>query len=186
MGNLYHIWEVIERMYADALKQMRTNSGMTLEKIAQVSGVPLSTVSRIMTGETKEPSIKAVADIVRAMGGSMDELTGITHESRSDSHRTARECEGDNCPMIRLYERQRVSDEQWRVSMTRQHEERVNGIHDMYEKRINGIEEKYTAQLATKDKWIRMLIISTIISLLIIAIIVVADLLLSDIGFIRR
>lgn len=172
-------------MIADALKQMRKASGMTLDEVSKKSGVPMSTISRISSGETKEPSITTVIALVQAMGGSMDDLTD-THKTVQNAHISASECKGDNCPQIKLYERQRVADEQWRVSMNRQTEERVEGIKKLYETRIESIEKKYLAQLDTKDRWIRMLIISTIISLLIIAVIVVADLMLADIGFIRR
>lgn len=172
-------------MIADALKQMRKASGMTLEEVSKKSGVPMSTISRISSGETKEPSISTVIALVQAMGGSMDDLTD-TPKTAQNAHIGASECKGDNCPQIKLYERQRVADEQWRISISKQTEERVEGIKKLYETRIESIEKKYIAQLDVKDRWIRMLIISTIIALLIIAVIVVADLLLADIGFIRR
>lgn len=172
-------------MIADALKQMRKSSGMTLDEVSKKSGVPMSTISRISSGETKEPSISTVIALVQAMGGSMDDLTDAP-KTVQNAHINASECKGDNCPQIKLYERQRVADEQWRISISKQTEERVEGIKNLYEQRIESIEKKYIAQLDTKDRWIRMLIISTIISLLIIAVIVVADLMLADIGFIRR
>lgn len=172
-------------MIADALKQMRSRSGMTLEEVSKKSGVPMSTISRISSGETKEPSISTVIALVQAMGGSMDELAGHS-KTVQNAHISASECKGDNCPQIKLYERQRVADEQWRVSIEQQTKERISSMKESYENRIESIEKKYIAQLDTKDRWIRMLIISTIIALLIIAVIVVADLLLADIGFIRR
>lgn len=172
-------------MIADALKQMRKASGMTLDEVSKKSGVPMSTISRISSGETKEPSITTVMALVKAMGGSLDDLTD-TPKTAQNAHTSAYECKGDNCPQIKLYERQRLADEQWRISISKQTEERIAGIKNLYETRIESIEKKYIAQLDTKDRWIRMLIVSTIIALIIICIIVVADLMLADIGFIRR
>lgn len=172
-------------MLADSLKQMRKTAGMTLEEVSKKSGVPMSTISRISSGETKEPAVTTVMALVKAMGGSMDDLTD-TPKTSQNAHISASECKGDACPQIKLYERQRVADEQWRVSMSQQTEERVAGIKNLYEARIESIEKKYIAQLDTKDRWIRLLIVSTIIALIIISVIVVADIMLADIGFIRR
>lgn len=173
-------------MLADTLKAMRLRSGMTLEQLAKASGVPLSTISRISSGETKEPSFATVSALVLAMGGSMDELSGNAPQSVQNARTGASECKGDNCPQIKLYERQRLADEQWRNGMVEQSEKRIDGIKAIYEKRIDSIERKYLSQLAVKDKWIRSLMLMTTVALVIIAVIVVADLLLSDIGFIRR
>lgn len=173
-------------MLADTLKAMRLRSGMTLEQLAKASGVPLSTISRISSGETKEPSFATVFALVQAMGGSMDELSGNAPQSVQNARTGASECKGDNCPQIRLYERQRLADEQWRNGMAEQTEKRIDGIKAIYEKRIDSIERKYLSQLAVKDKWIKSLMLTTTVALIIIAVIVVADLLLSDIGFIRR
>lgn len=173
-------------MLADTLKAMRLRSGMTLEQLAKASGVPLSTISRISSGETKEPSFATVSALVLAMGGSLDELSGNAPQSVQNARTGASECKGDNCPQIKLYERQRLADEQWRNGMAEQTEKRIDGIKAIYEKRIDSIERKYLSQLAVKDKWIRSLMLMTTVALIIIAVIVVADLLLSDIGFIRR
>ena len=39
------------------LKRMKKESGMTNAKIAELSGVPLSTVNKIFSGATKESSL---------------------------------------------------------------------------------------------------------------------------------
>ena len=50
---------------------------MTSQEIADRSGVPLSTVSRVFSGRTDNPSFETIRDLVMAMGGSLDELAGI-------------------------------------------------------------------------------------------------------------
>ena len=51
--------------------------GWTNQKLADKSGVPLSTITRIRNGQTDNPSIQNVLDIATALGVSIDELTGI-------------------------------------------------------------------------------------------------------------
>ena len=59
------------------LKELKEQKDLTNQEIADLSGVPLSTVTRIFNGQTDNPNIQTVEDIVTAMGGSMDEITGI-------------------------------------------------------------------------------------------------------------
>lgn len=64
-------------MITAKLKEMRDERKLTNKDLSQISGVPLSTVNRIMSGRTDTPYFQNVYDLVRAMGGSLDQLTGI-------------------------------------------------------------------------------------------------------------
>lgn len=57
-----------------ALKEARK---LTNQQIADLSGVPLSTVTRIFNGQTDNPSFQTIADIVTALDGSLDEIMGL-------------------------------------------------------------------------------------------------------------
>ena len=59
------------------LKEMKEKKGLTNKQLAELSGVPLPTVNRIMSGQTDVPNYQTVCDLVIAMGGSLDELAGI-------------------------------------------------------------------------------------------------------------
>ena len=59
------------------LNQYKETSGLTNQQIADKSGVPVGTVNRIMAGQTEEPSFSTIAKIVKATGGSLDEIIGI-------------------------------------------------------------------------------------------------------------
>lgn len=173
-------------MLADTLKAMRLRSGMTLEQLAKASGVPLSTISRISSGETKEPSFATVSALVLAMGGSMDELSGNAPQSVQNARTGASECKGDNCPQIRLYERQRLADEQWRNGMAEQTEKRIDGIKAIYEKRIESIEKKYAKMLSDKDKILHRLLIIIIAITVLATVLVIADLFVASNGWLRH
>ena len=64
-------------MIRTQLKEMKDRSGLTNKELSELSGVPLSTVSKIMSGHTDIPNYQTVCDLVKAMGGSLDALAGI-------------------------------------------------------------------------------------------------------------
>ena len=65
-------------MYVQKLKELKEKKKLTTQQISDLSGVPASTVSRILSGQTDNPSFQSICDITIAMGGSMDELVGIS------------------------------------------------------------------------------------------------------------
>ena len=85
--------------YTKKLIEFKENCGLTNNEISEKSGVPLGTVNRIMSGQSEASSFNAIAAIVKAMDGSLDELAGITH------HTKRRSSEADE-RIIALYERE--------------------------------------------------------------------------------
>ncbi len=65
------------RMINAQLQEMKKKSGMSNKDIAEKFGISLSTVNRIMSGQTDIPNYQTICDLVIAMGGSLDELAGI-------------------------------------------------------------------------------------------------------------
>lgn len=59
------------------LKELKKESGKSLQHIAEGCEIPLSTVSRIFSGDTENPTFHSIAAIVKFLGGSLDELAGI-------------------------------------------------------------------------------------------------------------
>lgn len=89
------------------LTKLKEKSGLTIQQISDKSGVPVSTVSRILNGETDNPSYRHVADMVIAMGGSLDELEGIEHHYDTHTHEKHHE------KVIALYERSLTTKNKW-------------------------------------------------------------------------
>lgn len=75
-------------MLSDQIRTLKDKSHVTTQQLADRSGVPLSTVNRILSGETANPSFQTVADIVVALNGSLDALVGI--QSASDDTASSR------------------------------------------------------------------------------------------------
>lgn len=59
-------------MKAEFLKKLKDESKLTTKQISELSGIPESTISRIMSGQTDNPSFDSICAIVKAMGGSLD------------------------------------------------------------------------------------------------------------------
>lgn len=64
-------------MYQERLKELKKRNNISIQKISELSGIPESTISRILSGQTESPSFVTVVEIIKAMGGSVDELVGI-------------------------------------------------------------------------------------------------------------
>ena len=67
--------------YLDHLKSLKKKRSLTNAEVAELSGVPLSTVNRIFSGQTPNPQFDSVANIVIAMDGSLDEFVGLRSEA---------------------------------------------------------------------------------------------------------
>lgn len=68
------------KMLLEGLKELKDQKKMTNQELADLSGVPLGTINRIMAGQTDNPSFQTVCDITRALGGSLDKIAGLTPE----------------------------------------------------------------------------------------------------------
>ena len=64
-------------MLYKALRELKEEKNLSTNQIAARSGIPASTISRILSGQTDSPNILTIAAIVNAMEGSLDELVGI-------------------------------------------------------------------------------------------------------------
>ena len=59
------------------LKEIKAEKKLTNQQVADLSGVPLSTVTRIFNGQTDNPNIETIEDIAEGMGVSLGDITGI-------------------------------------------------------------------------------------------------------------
>ena len=62
------------------LNDLLKNSGLTKQRVSQISEVPYSTVCRFFTADQDFQQAQNLADIIRAMGGSVDEFFGLKKE----------------------------------------------------------------------------------------------------------
>ncbi len=93
-------------MKTEILKKLKDDSKLTTKQISEISGIPESTISRILSGQTDNPSFDSIYAIVKAMGGSLDSVFG--NNSKSDNT--------DSTPLIKLYEKI-ISEKNWYIKL---------------------------------------------------------------------
>lgn len=71
------------------------STNKTQQQLSDLSGVDVSSLSRMLTKESYDPGYSKVRDIVIAMGWSLDELAGIVCPSKAQ----------DPLSLIEMYER---------------------------------------------------------------------------------
>jgi transcriptional regulator with XRE-family HTH domain len=96
--------------YTEKLVEMKRKSGLSTQQTADLSGVPLSTITRMLSGQTEEPTFSNIAKVVKTWGGSLDELVGIEPKTVTV---TKTETVYADERMINLYERAIASKNRW-------------------------------------------------------------------------
>lgn len=61
---------------------LREEQGKSLAQIAEESRVPITSVKRFFSGETKNPGFLSLCQIIYALGGSVDEVLEIDREKQ--------------------------------------------------------------------------------------------------------
>lgn len=61
---------------------LREEQGKSLAQIAEESRVPITSVKRFFSGETKNPGFLSLCQIIYALGGSVDEVMEIDREKQ--------------------------------------------------------------------------------------------------------
>lgn len=95
-------------MLATQLKLLKEKRGLTNQQLADLSGVPVGTVNRILSGQTDNPSFQTICDLVLAMDGSLDELAGIEREPEEPETKARA-----NRDLIHLYEKMIENKNRW-------------------------------------------------------------------------
>lgn len=95
-------------MTYDYIKELKDKRKITNQQLSDLSGVPLSSLTRILTGQTENPSFQSICDIVTALGGSIDEMTGI---------KSAEPQPVQNNPVIKLMEKVIENKDKWLFRM---------------------------------------------------------------------
>ena len=61
-------------MWFSALVELKKKSGKTLKQISEESKVPLGTLNKLFSGQTKDPKLDTVQAVVHAWGYTLDDL----------------------------------------------------------------------------------------------------------------
>lgn len=73
------------------IKELKEKSGLTAKELADAAGVSTSSLNKVLSGETANPSFQMVADIAAVCGASLDEIAGLTERLPPESFSVSRE-----------------------------------------------------------------------------------------------
>lgn len=133
--------------------------GMTNQQLSDASGVPKTTIDRILRHDTPNPTMQTVLDLAAAVGFSFsnhpEQPSPVPDESKVKDPMTLH--------MISYYERQAVA----------------------YEERIKRVTSHFNMLLAEKNRWIRFSMALNIILIVFLVGVLILDLLIPGIGWMK-
>lgn len=171
----------------EKLRQMKEKSHMTNQQIAEKSNIPESTVARIFSGKTPNPTITTVTAMARAMGGSAADFFN-EDGTEADNAQTA---DGNNgllsaaevgTEMIaEAAGKGDASDVERNVSA----DDENRAGNSLREKYYEDILSFYNNALKKKDEWISRLFWCLVGIMLFLLFVLVFDILHPDLGFVK-
>lgn len=171
----------------EKLKQMKEKSHMTNQQIAKKSNIPESTVARIFSGKTPNPTITTVTAMARAMGGSAADFFN-EDGTEADNAQTAdgnngllSAAEGGTEMIAETAGKGDASDVERNVSA----DDENRAGNSLREKYYEDILSFYNNALKKKDEWISRLFWCLVGIMLFILFIFVFDILHPDLGFVK-
>lgn len=142
----------------DGIIQRKKEIGMTSQQLSDASGVPKSTIDRILRGDTPNPSLQTVLDLAASVGYSFGnhpdqpETPSVTVKDPMVSH------------MITVYENRGRA----------------------YEERIKRITAHFNMLLAEKNRWLKFSMTLNIIFVVFFGLVVILDVTNPDVGWVRE
>lgn len=64
--------------YLEKFQAIKKEKNLTNVEIAEISKVPLATVTRVFNGQTPNPSFETISQIALALGVSLDDISGLS------------------------------------------------------------------------------------------------------------
>ena len=147
----------MQESIVETLKNMKSEQNLTLQQISRASGVPLSTVNRILSGQTENPSFRDVAAIVAAMDGSLDAITGL------------QKLESKNGQLLDSNVMQLL------LSMQNYYAKTLDATRQQYMRELENQDKQYRDILTDKNRWLRRMFFCLIGMLAVISFLLIVD-----------
>lgn len=125
---------------ANYLNEKRVQAGLSYEAVASISNRPESTVKNLCLGKTEDPRLETIIPIVKAVGGSFDEM--LFPEKTKDEIK-----ETSVLALKDIYE--------YQLSKIKEtNEEHIHNIRSHYEQHHEDLKENFERRLADKRELI--------------------------------
>ena len=140
------------------LRELKAKSGMSVQQIAEKSGVPASTISRILSGQTDSPGCQTIVDLVRAMGGSLDEMMGLYVEKVKELEKGIESAKEEEIPKL-----EKITEPEMPKAPVKEPENR---------KDIDALIQLYERGIANKNRTIKYLAIGCAILMAVLVVLI--------------
>ena len=169
----------------EKLRRLKEKSHMTNQQIAEKSNIPDSTVARIFSGKTPNPTISTVVSMARAMGGSAADLFNEEGEKTGNTPEFGET--GENSELLSADSSEVLSENQSAAGSCQDENspassaEALPSCEKYYEEMLN----IYKDELKKKDEWIAKLFWCLISIIMIIMFFLIFDILHPGLGFVK-
>lgn len=75
--------QIVNETYIDRIKRLKNEKKITNEQLAEITGIPLSTLSKLLAGINDSPKLINIIAIAQALGCSLDYLVNGDHENNN-------------------------------------------------------------------------------------------------------
>lgn len=171
----------------EKLRELKKKSHMTNQQIAEKSNIPESTVARIFSGKTSNPTVSTVISMARAMGASPADLIYDEDENPTEDHALPMNSDENKENAVERTEAAAASDD---VSDQSRSESsaldlQLAEIVSSHEKFYEDIIGLYNNEMKKKDRWIARLFWCLAGIVLLILLLLIFDITHPSFGFVK-
>lgn len=156
--------EVHARIYCGNVEKYEIRTKPDPAANLQCKRGALSTVNRILSGQTENPSFRDVAAIVAAMDGSLDAITGL------------QKLESENGQLLDSNVMQLL------LSMQNYYAKTLDAARQQYMRELENKDKQYRDILTDKNRWLRRMFFCLIGMLAVISFLLIVDFINPTIG----
>lgn len=156
--------EVHARIYCGNVEKYEIRTKPDPAANLQCKRGALSTVNRILSGQTENPSFRDVAAIVAAMDGSLDAITGL------------QKLESENGQLLDSNVMQLL------LSMQNYYAKTLDATRQQYMRELENKDKQYRDILTDKNRWLRRMFFCLIGMLAVISFLLIVDFINPTIG----
>ena len=160
-------WEMLK-----TLKKMKEERDLTYQQIADRSGVPLSTVHRVVEGQAKNPGYETMTAIREVLEGGAE----ASQQPDSQSEQAKVECHA--CPRD-------MPTRQEYAQMSAAYQELLRRAEDTFRTALENKEAQFAAERANYSRWIRALAIAFGVMVLFVMLLLIIDITNPNVGWVR-
>ena len=90
-------------MGLEKINEYKKRIGLTTEELSKLSGVPVGTLNKILSGATKDPKLETLKAVARVLGLTLNDFDDIPYSSTIAAHFDGDELTEDELDDIRAY-----------------------------------------------------------------------------------